>query len=177
MNRWAALGLLALVAACASPRGDSQRAWERGAIDTTVVPREAEVVLPAYPEDSDLIELGRLTGADHIYYIDAKGLSVGNDGVVRYSLVMKTAGGAVNVSHEGIRCATREKRIYALGQRSRAWIEAKRAAWEPIRAERSNEYQATLYTDYFCVERTIVRDREAALRALRSGGTPLRVMP
>jgi hypothetical protein len=94
---------------------------------------------------------------------------VGNDGIVRYAAVVRTAGGAVNVTYEGIRCAPAQKRVFAFG-RGDKWIESKNVQWTEIRPQVPNEYQATLYAEYFCPNRMIVRSREEALRVLLRSG-------
>lgn len=38
---------------------------------------------------------------------------MGSDGIVRYVLVARSSAGTESVSFEGMRCATREVRIYA----------------------------------------------------------------
>lgn len=55
------------------------------------------------------------------FFVDAATLSVSDDGIVRYVLVARSPGGVDNVSLEGMRCATSEVRIYALG-RDGAWV-------------------------------------------------------
>ena len=168
------LRILVLVAVFSAVYGCGPRRSDTG---TAGVPRDAEegavreakVELPGFPQDNDLIEFfpGRI--GSHRYFIDGRTLAMGKDGVVRYAVVVKTAGGATNVAYEGIRCASGERRVYALGDRNRHWVEAKRSDWEPIRRGQVNEYRQILYADYFCPDRVVLPDRETALRALRSG--------
>jgi len=132
--------------------------------------QELKPELPAYPQDRDLVEFFPGPLGSHRYFIDAKSLSIGNDGIVRYSVVVKTSGGATNVAYEGIRCSSGEKRLYAMGDRHQKWMEAKRSDWEPIRTGKPNAYQGILFSEYFCPDRAaVLPDRETALRALRSG--------
>ena len=164
------LALGALVLGC-SVRFDGQRDadWDRQAIDEKKTAPEQAVVLPSYPQDADLVEFAFGASGSHRYFVDASTLDVGADGVVRYALVVKTAGGASNASFEGIRCKTYEKRIYAIGHPQRKWIEARRSIWEPIQAGRANEHQSVLYAEYFCPDRRIVADRASALRSFGAG--------
>lgn len=163
----AALGLA--LSGCSARLGEQREAhWDREAVDAKKATPEASVSLPAYPQDADLVEFAVGPTGSHRYFIDAKTLEVGADGVVRYALVVKTTGGASNASYEGIRCSTREKRIYALGHPQRKWIPARRSVWEPIELGRRNEHQATLYKEFFCPDRSVPVSREAALEALRS---------
>jgi hypothetical protein len=165
------IGLLVTLAACSSQRDGSQRAWERRAVDAAETTSEAKVVYPAYPADADLIDFSPNARGGHRYFVDAKSIAIGDDGVARFSVVIKTAGGATNVTYEGIRCASREKRIYALGQKDRTWVEARRSEWEAIQRGRANEYQEMLYADAFCVDGVIARNRDVAIRSLRYGTT------
>jgi hypothetical protein len=165
-----AVALLACLPGC-SVRVGSERSpdWDRDAVDAKVTPKEQAVTLPAYPRDSDLVEFRVGATRSHHFFVDPTTLDVGADGVVRYALVVRTEGGANNVSYEGIRCATYEKRVYAVGTPQRKWVEARRSVWETIQPNRANEYQAILYTEYFCPDRSIVPDKAAAVRALGSG--------
>jgi hypothetical protein len=146
---------------------DPSSDWERGAVDAKAVVREQEVVLPAYPQASDLVEFVVATRGAHRYFIDARSLQMGADGVVRYALIIRTAGGAANTTYEGIRCKTYEKRTYAFGHPQGKWIAAKRSDWQQIEPGRE-QIQAVLFNDYLCPNRAIAT-REEALRALRSG--------
>ena len=164
---FAALGLL--LQACSVRFGDEREAhWDREAIDAKKVVPEKPVGLPAYPQDADLLEFSVGPTGSHRYFIDARTLEVGSDGVVRYALVVKSVGGAASTSYEGIRCSTQEKRIYALGHPQRKWVQARRSVWEPIQIGRLNEHQAVLYKEFFCPDRSIVAHRDAAINALRS---------
>ena len=164
------LGLVAAFLAlqgCASRSGDNAPLQHDDAEPR--VQREGQVTLPPYPQERDLVEFTPGSPSGHRLFVDAASLSMGRDGVVRYTVVMRTSGGATNVTYEGLRCASREKRLYAMGQPDKQWLEAKRSDWEPIRVGRPNEYQDFLYTEYLCPERSILPDRETALRALRRG--------
>ncbi len=131
--------------------------------------QELKVELPPFPQERDLIEFYPGPTGSHRFFVDEKSLSFGKDGVVRYSVVMRTTGGATNVAYEGIRCSSGEKRTYAFGGRDGKWVESKRSDWEPIRGGVVNEYRAVLYSEYLCPDRSVLPDRESALRALRSG--------
>ena len=170
IRRALALALAFMLHGCSARFvGERDPDWARDAADAKAVPAEQSVVLPAYPQDADLVEFRVGATGSHRYFVDARTLDIGADDVVRYALVVKTAGGASNASYEGIRCSSYEKRIYALGHPQRKWIEARRSVWEPIQTGRANEHQAVLYAEYFCPDRRIVADRAAALRAFASG--------
>ena len=77
---------------------------------------EVEVVLPPYPQEADLLSFRVGAVRDTQFMVDTKSVSIGSDGVVRYTLVVIGSGGARNVSYEGLRCATGERRFYAFGR-------------------------------------------------------------
>jgi len=66
--------------------------------------KEADVRLPPYPKDADLIEFQVSSGVTFRFFIDAASLSVTDDGVVRYTLVARSPSGIANVSFARIPC-------------------------------------------------------------------------
>jgi hypothetical protein len=89
--------------------------------------------------------------SDNRFLIDVDTLSIGKDGVVRYVLVVRSPRGAENVSFEGIRCATREQKSYAFGQRG-SWTRAQGALWRLIENRDINRQHIVLYADFLCSE-------------------------
>ena len=71
---------------------------------------ELQAQLPSYPKPEDLLQFDAGPASSNLHYVDGSSISVGEDGVVRFSLVVKSPAGAKNVSYEGIRCQTHEKR-------------------------------------------------------------------
>jgi hypothetical protein len=111
------------------------------------------------------VELGR--GFD--YYIDPASISVGADGVVRYSVVARSMGGATNVSYEGLRCNSRERILYAFGRADGSWSPARKLEWQSA-AGGTAKYFSTLADYYFCPNRKPVADAAEAVDALKQGG-------
>src|SRR5688572_18314077 len=103
----AALGML-LLGCNMRVAGQRDADWDREAVDEKKAVPEQAVVLPPYPQDANLVEFAFGASGSHRYFVDASTLDVGADGVVRYSLVVRTTGGASNASFEGIRCKTYE---------------------------------------------------------------------
>ncbi len=130
---------------------------------------EMQEKLPAYPADPDLIPLDVGAASAHRFFVDAASVSVGSDGVVRYTLVVKTAGGATNVSFEGIRCAAREQKYYAIGRSDRTWVRARNPQWRPIAFKEINAQHLTLYGEFMCRGKLVVESTEQIVRALRRG--------
>jgi len=135
---------------------------------------EDALVLPPAPEASRLIpfEVGGTSPNRH--FIDEASLSVGADRVVRYVLVVRTPGGAENVTFEGIRCATGERRIYASGRKDGSWAPMKNSDWQPISVNNYNRPRAALAYDYFCDGPAAPRDRKHALQLLQQRRDPSR---
>lgn len=133
---------------------------------------EGEVTLPAFPQDADLIEFNVSAATANRFFIDGKTLSVGSDGVVRYALIVTTAGGATNVSYEGIRCRAREIKLYATGRSDRTWSHSRVAEWRRIENNLVNRHHATLLREYFCPHGVGIRNAAEGRDALRRGGHP-----
>lgn len=131
---------------------------------------EIEAQLPAFPQTDDLVkfQVGAVSGTQ--FFVDAKSLSVGADGVMRYTLVVISASGAENISYEGMRCATAERRSYAFGRPDKTWSKARGNQWVKVRGT-SNNVHVDLYSNFLCtVGGAILRTPEDILRVFRKGG-------
>lgn len=133
--------------------------------------QEGEATLPDFPKEEDLLEFYVSAGTANRFYVDGKSINPGADGVVRFALVVKTAGGAANTSFEGIRCGALETRLYAIGSKG-AWVPARNSAWKPIENKPINRHHAALSRDYFCPSRVPIQNAEEGRDALRRGKHP-----
>lgn len=115
--------------------------------------RELEVKLPPYPKAGTIIAFDVSAASSNRFYIDPESISVGGDGVVRYTVVVRSPGGAENISYEGIRCETREQKYYAFGRRDGSWANARTSDWRYIEYKDINRQHGVLYLDYFCPDR------------------------
>jgi hypothetical protein len=156
-----------LLAGCAIRPPAEMSDWERENIDRR--PVEESVALPPYPRAASLVEFTVSDPGGFRFFIDAATLDVRKDGVVRYVLVARSAEGAQNVSFEGLRCASADHRVYALGRPDGTWAPA-RGDWHPVRA--APPRQAALYREYFCPQKQAIRDAGEGVRALQAGGHP-----
>jgi hypothetical protein len=82
-------------------------------------------------------------------------------------VVIEAVGGAKNVSFEGMRCESGERRLYAYGHPDGTWSKARNAVWEDIRFRSLLSYHKALYEDHFCPDGINVRDAKEAVRNLR----------
>jgi len=128
---------------------------------------EVAVKLPAYPKAESLIPFNVSSATRNQHFIDAESISVGEDRVVRYTVIIEAAGGAKNVSFEGIRCESGERRLYAYGHPGGTWSKARNAGWEGIKLRSLLSYQKALFEDHFCPDGIRVRDGKEAVRNLR----------
>lgn len=140
-----------------------ERAWE-----------EQQAQLPAYPRQENLARIDLGAAASFDFFVDTESIGIGKDGVVRYTLVAKSPSGALNVSFEGIRCVTRERKLYGFGHPDGAWSKARNSDWIPITRMQVNIQHVALADYYFCPKRQIVRSIPEAISALRRGGHPER---
>ena len=142
-----ALALLALAPAAHAVR---MRGSEPNNVPEGPAWRESSVPPPAYPDERNLVEV-RVSGQTrNRFLVDARSLSVGEDEVVRFVLVIETPGNAGNVTYSALRCETQEWKDYAFGNRDRSWRVDADAQWRPIVERSRNNHQHTLFKDYFC---------------------------
>ncbi len=133
---------------------------------------EAKVAPPEYPGETGLIEFVLDRPTANRYFVDPLSLSVADDGVVRFTLVLNARGGANSVTYEGIRCATRERRLYATGRAEKAWATARDSDWRPIELTGPNRYHAMLYKQFLCPNRRPIRSAKEGIVALKRGVHP-----
>lgn len=129
--------------------------------------KEGEVVVPAAPREESLKRLIVGNVSPNEFLIDEDSLAVGEDGVVRYVLVVRAAGGARNVTFEGIRCETGAWQLYASGRPDGHWAAAREPRWQPIAHAAYNGVRGVLATEFFCDGTTAPLDRAEVLRRLR----------
>lgn len=161
---WLVAGLFAVGSATAQWEG-----WDYN-FDREIKPwTEMQTQIPAYPGDENLISLDVGAATPHRFFVDAKSVSVSKDGIVRYTLVVKAAGGATNVSFEGIRCLTRERKYYAIGRDDKTWVRARNPHWRYIEPKQIDTQYMTLAAEYFCRGKIMVESAEEIVQALRRG--------
>lgn len=123
--------------------------------------------LPAAPEAKNLLPFYVSAATSNRFFVDIASLSVENDGVVRYTLLVLTPEGGRNVTFEGMRCETRERRIYASGRLDGSWSKSRNNQWSRIQDVASNRHHAALSLGYFCPDGIIARNVEQIVSALK----------
>lgn len=134
--------------------------------------QEQEVSFPVLPADDAWFAFDARALSAHRFFVDLASLSVGGDGVVRYVLRLESEAGSRNVRFEGIRCSTREWRLYATARRDGTWGKSRNERWEKLRDGASERHRVTLFADYFCPGGVIARDVREVEGAFRKGGHP-----
>ena len=137
---------------------------------------ELQAQLPAFPELGAALPFFVSSATDNRFFIDPASLSVGEDGVVRYTLIVVSPAGATNITFEGIRCKTREFKIYAFG-RDGSWSRNRHARWADIRYQDRNRQHHVLYHDFFCPGGVIAHDAPEIVSALKRGIHPRAEQP
>lgn len=137
--------------------------------------QEGDYRLPGWPRDADLVEV-RLDVPDGslTHYIDKQSLSTGDDGVVRYTLVTKSASGAHNVSFEGLRCSPKGRwKAYAYGIDGGFRPTGVADQWREIQGQASDPLHYDLWQHYLCIPRAFqARPERDQVRMLESGRVP-----
>jgi hypothetical protein len=137
---------------------DRKSNWVENKVDT----------LPPLPVAANLIPFDVSGNTPLTFAVDSKSLTVGDDGVVRYTVVVKSPSGASNVNYEGIRCDTYEWRQYAgLNADHDGWDETVATPFARIEDGTLNAYQAALYQDYFCTSKMPTGKAQAILDNMR----------
>jgi hypothetical protein len=112
--------------------------------------QEQQVVVPDWPREDDLIEVPlSLRDFPFKLWIDGASLQVGEDRVVRYTGVLRSASGAENVFFEGIRCSEKEYQRYAYGSDGK-FQPLQDPQWQRVRSTGHGRYRAALMDGVMC---------------------------
>lgn len=130
---------------------------------------ELQAELPKFPESANLVRIPLESMKAFEVAVDAKSISIGEDGVIRFVLVATSSSGARNVSFEGIRCETRERRLLAIGKADSTWGAVRSSKWISY-ADNPRSPHTELSREYFCPRLERVRTVGDALENIRRGG-------
>jgi hypothetical protein len=132
-------------------------------------PAELEVKLPPLPKAENLLQFEPSSASSNSFYIDAQSILIGDDGIVRYTLVVRSPSGADNISYEGINCEMLEQKYYAFGRRDGTWATARTSAWHRIQYKDINRQHSVLYADYFCPDGSPILSAKEAIKRFKYG--------
>lgn len=109
-------------------------------------------------------------GSALTYGIDPDSLTVGEDWVVRYVLVARSASGALNVLYEGIRCQSAEVKTYARWDNNRsAWHSPSNSEWKPMSFGGATRPAMVLAKEGLCNGNAVNGNPRKMLATLKTG--------
>lgn len=133
--------------------------------------KEGEVSLPPLP-DGDLIEFAVSSATSFRFFVDPKSISIGGEGLVRYTLVARSPSGVRNISYEGIRCGGQGLvRVYAFSTGDK-WSRNTASDWRPIEPKGVQRWHSVLRSQFFCPGRFYIQSAQEGIDALRRGSHP-----
>ena len=133
---------------------------------------EVQAQLPPYPKKDNLMRFEVSSSTSNTFFIDYPSITVGSDGVVRYTVLIRSPSGAETVNYEGMRCETGERKLYAFGRKNDAggeWSRNRYAKWELIPARQASSHQRELFFHYLCTVDT-AGDLKKIQFAVKQGG-------
>ena len=171
----AGIGLFLIVAAGCKPtgppvdRGVEKREQFKSEAEVQRELQDANVVLPDYPADDNLIEVKFAGPKSFTYFVDSQSITIYEQEIVRFTLVARSPSGSDNVSHEGMYCKARTYRSYAFGTADKTWALARNPNSTPILDLDRNNLRFALYRDYACPYGVAQRDPDRVVTALKRG--------
>lgn len=126
--------------------------------------------VPAYPLESNLLEFTvTQPGAKFRFFIDSESIETGkSDGVVRYTLVIRSRKGSDNVMFEAMHCSAKQYKTFAFGTRQKKFRAVRKPRWRAIPSNIAKNYRKELWDFYLCKgEVRLTRNREQIIDDLR----------
>ncbi|MDH5190936.1 MAG: CNP1-like family protein [Gammaproteobacteria bacterium] len=109
---------------------------------------DKHIPMPDFPDDENLLQVNiDAVKAPYKYYIDEKSLSIGEDDVVRYIIILESRTGVRNTFYEGIHCAVNEYKVYAVASGDKL-KPVRKSEWRSIRM--SHFYRLDLRRNFLC---------------------------
>lgn len=133
--------------------------------------RQGQVTFPAFPLRENLIRIRAPThAAGREYYVDSKSVALGQDRLIRYTVVVRSSGGVNNVIHESMNCSERNVRVLGHGTASGRFRESVGSNWRRYSNSGPMAYRAILAVYYLCGESHEPLDADRIVARLQSGG-------
>jgi len=166
--------LIIFVGACASAEAPSESTRRSNDPVSTAQPKapwsEMNAPLPPYPQAANLAEFKLSGGTSFKFFADLTSVRVDADGVVRYTVIARSASGIENVSFEGIHCESGEYKVYAYGSTDdRTWILSRNPKWQAISGTSNNNLRQSLRLYYLCPNGLPHNNAKDAVAVLKSG--------
>ena len=164
-----AVGTVSVLAVLSLPASAQWKEWDYDLDQEKKSWSELQAQIPPYPKPENLLKFVPGANTANSFFVDAASVSVSDDGVVRYTLMVRTGGGATNVSFEGIRCETREIKVYAFGRPNSEWSRARDPEWRRIEVREINNHHFSLHGEYFCPTRRTIATVPQIVQRLKYG--------
>ncbi len=162
--------VLALIAACSAvppipaPDPFDGLTWE-----------QQQRFLPPPPVLEGLSEIYVSPTAAFRFFVDRGSIAVAPGGSsVRYTIVARSPGGVLNVSYEGMRCRTYDRRVYALGRADRVWAQSRNVDWAPIDPAQVDRPYGVLAGEVFCAGGVAAQGSDGLVQRLEQHGPRVR---
>lgn len=139
--------------------------------DPDAPPWQEATVAPPPKFSTDQLQAFEVSvGAALSYGIDPKTLSVGEDGVVRYVMVARSASGALNVLYQGVRCQSSEVKTYGRwDNNASSWNVSAKEEWHPLSFSGFARPAMILARQGICEGRTVNGTPQKILQTLKNG--------
>lgn len=113
--------------------------FKEGTTTLPLNPPNQKTLLPFYVSQTTIFK----------FAVDTDSISIGADGVTRYTVVIINPSGGQQAQYEGIRCDSFQWRLYG-SYESTGWKENPLGSWKTIQSQVPNRYQASLAQGAFC---------------------------
>jgi hypothetical protein len=134
----------------------------------TYTPRDT-VALPGFPKRENLRKIRSPTHArGRTYYVDEKSITLGQDRITRYTVVVRSASGVNNVVHESMNCSERDIKVLAYGTSQGVLKLAQGTVWRRYNHQGPMAYRAILALDYICGDSHEPLDAATVVQRLRA---------
>lgn len=120
--------------------------------------KEGKTTIPPFPENKNLIEI-KMYHAQRKFYIDKNSILPNKRSyIARYTVVIESTSGVRTVFHEGIRCDTKQYKVFAYGNiNKKTFSPARKSKWKDITETLGPfRYRSDLLR-YFMCKRNIIR--------------------
>jgi hypothetical protein len=111
---------------------------------------EREMPPPPPPRAENLVQIDvpHFPGKD--VFLDKAAISIGQDDIVRYTVISTAASGQKQVSYEGVRCGPDEWRSYFLARPDGGWTKDFTSQWQRVNDAGPGAILFMLAKAYFC---------------------------
>jgi hypothetical protein len=110
-------------------------------------------VAPEFPKTDNLRQIQRPEGVrGWRYYVDDRSIVTSRDGVVYYTIVIRSSTNVNNVWHEGLDCHGRLGRTLAVGTAKGTFHSLSGTKWRRFATSGPTAYRYVLFDRYLCAE-------------------------